>query len=141
MHVVYSTKHRHPWIDPEVRPRLHGYLATVARDVGCEAYRVGGVDDHVHFAISLGRTITIAKFIEKTKTASSGWMKKQGDAYSDFYWQGGYGAFSVSEAHLDPLLRYIDNQEGHHKTETFQDEFRCICKKHGIELDERYAWE
>ena len=62
VHVIFSTKERRPFLDPDTRPKLHAYLATVARNAGCEAYRVGGVADHVHFAIRLSRTITIADF-------------------------------------------------------------------------------
>lgn len=58
-----------------------------------------------------------------------------------FYWQGGYGAFSVSPGHVDQLRHYISDQENHHRTETFQEEFRRICQKYGVEIDERYAWD
>ena len=69
-------------------------------------------------------------------------MAKQRDpSLRDFYWQDGYGAFSVSPSHVDPLCQYISTQEEHHRRETFQDEFRRLCLKYGVELDERYAWD
>lgn len=77
VHVVFSTKERRPFLDLDTRPKLHAYLATVARNVGCEAFRVGGVADHVHLAIRLSRTITIADLIETLKTSSSKWVKTQ----------------------------------------------------------------
>ena len=141
LHIVFSTKNRKPFLDDEIGNRMHAYLATVCRDCDAEAYRVGGVDDHVHIACKLPRTITVSKLLEIIKKESSKWIKKQGDGYQDFYWQGGYGAFSVSPNHLDPLIAYVENQAAHHSKETFQDEFRRLLKKYGIDYDERYVWD
>ncbi len=74
-HIVFSTKDRAPVLDVAVRPALHAYLATVARNVDCEFFRVGGVADHVHLAVRLSRTITMAQLIEELKTSSSKWLK------------------------------------------------------------------
>lgn len=141
VHVVFSTKDRAPVLDPTVRPALHAYLATVVRNVDCECYRVGGVEDHVHLAIRLSRTLTIAKLIEQLKTASSKWLKTQSPSLTNFAWQRGYGAFSVGPSELEALLHYIENQEEHHRTRTFQEEYRNFLTQHGIEFDERYVWD
>lgn len=140
-HIVFSTKDRVPVVDATVRPALHAYLATVARNVECECFRVGGVADHVHLAVRLSRTITMAQLIEELKTSSSKWLKTQSPALASFTWQRGYGAFSVGPSDLNALLHYIDTQEEHHKTRTFQDEYRAFLKKYGIEYDERYVWD
>ena len=140
-HIVFSTKDRNPVLDATVRPALNAYLATVARNVDCECFRVGGVADHVHLAVRLSRTITMAQLIEELKTASSKWLKTQSPALATFSWQRGYGAFSVRPADLNALLHYIDTQEEHHKTRTFQDEYRAFLKKYGIDFDERYVWD
>ncbi len=124
-----------------IRPTLHAYLATVARNTECECYRAGGVDDHVHLAIRLTRTITVAKLVEELKTSSSKWLKTQSPSLGAFAWQRGYGAFSVGPSQLDALLHYIDTQEEHHRTRTFQEEYRAFLKKYGIEFDERYVWD
>lgn len=124
-----------------MRPALHAYLATVARNVDCECSRVGGVADHVHLAVRLSRTITMAQLIEELKTSSSKWLKTQSPALAAFAWQRGYGAFSVGPSDLNALLHYIDNQEEHHRTRTFQDEYRAFLKKYGIEYDGRYVWD
>ena len=79
--------------------------------------------------------------IKKSKTETSKWLKKQGATYRDFQWQAGYGIFSVSQSNVDQVKRYIANQEEHHKRMSFQDEFREICNRHGIEIDERYVWD
>ena len=128
VHVIFSTKERHPFLDSDTRPKLHAYLATVARNIGCEAYRVGGVADHIHLAIRLSRTVTIADLVEGLKTASSKWVKTQSPDLAAFSWQRGYGCFSVGPSDLDALKDYIDDQEDHHRTRTFQ-EFRMFLKK------------
>jgi putative transposase len=140
-HIVFSTNDRTPVLDAKVRPALHAYLATVSRNVDCECFRVGGVADHVHLAVRLSRTITMAQLIEELKTSSSKWLKTQSPALAAFAWQRGYGAFSVGPSDLNALLHYIDTQEEHHKTRTFQDEYRAFLTKYGIEYDERYVWD
>ncbi|PIP38993.1 MAG: transposase [Desulfobacterales bacterium CG23_combo_of_CG06-09_8_20_14_all_51_8] len=141
IHVVFSTKDRAPMLGATVRPALHAYLATVARNADCECYRVGGVADHVHIAVRLSRTITVATLVEKLKTSSSKWLKTQSPDLAGFSWQRGYGAFSVGLANLDDLRRYIDNQEEHHRVRTFQEEYRSLLTKYGIVYEERYVWD
>jgi REP element-mobilizing transposase RayT len=141
LHIVFSTKDRRPWLDLEIRPRMHAYLATVCRDCNCEAYRVGGVADHVHIAARLARTISQAELLEKIKKTSSAWIKEQGERYAGFYWQGGYGDFSIGWSQLEDLIHYIDRQEEHHRRQTFQEEYRDLLRKYHIEFDERYVWD
>lgn len=141
IHVVFSTKNRAPIIGAEVQPRLHAYLATVARNMGCECYRAGGVSDHVHLAMGLSRTVTVAAMVEEVKTSSSKWLKTQAPALAEFAWQRGYGAFSVGWSGREALCRYIDAQEAHHRDRTFQDEYRTLLQKYDLPCDERYVWD
>lgn len=141
LHIVFSTKNREPSLDAGIRPRMHAYLATVCRDCDCEAYRVGGVADHVHIATGLARTITPADLLEKIKKTSSAWIKQQGDQYRSFFWQSGYGAFSIGRSQLDSLIRYVDNQERYHRNKTFQEEYRELLRKYEVDFDERYVWD
>jgi len=141
VHIVFSTRDRRPSIDESVRSKLHSYLATVARNAGCECYLVGGMADHVHLAIRLSRTVTIASLVENLKTASSKWMKVQSPDLLDFHWQTGYGAFSVGPSDLASLRKYIENQEEHHRIRTFQQEFIAFLNKYEIAFDERYLWD
>ena len=136
VHIVFSTKNREPLLRSEIP--LHPYLATVARNAGCDCYLVGGVADHVHIALRLSRTITIAKIVEELKTSSSKWLKTHGLA--QFAWQSGYGAFSVGPSDLDALTAYIDKQEQHHRKVSYQDEYRAFLIKYGVDFDERYIW-
>lgn len=94
-----------------------------------------------HLALRLSRTLSVADLVKEVKTASSKWLKKQDRAFTDFHWQQGYGAFSVGMSQKEALLHYIDTQEEHHRTRTFQDEYRDFLKKYGIDYDERYVWD
>ena len=141
LHLVFSTKKREPWIVPEIRPALHAYLAGAVRSLNAEAYRVGGVSDHVHLACTLPRTMQVSKLLEEIKKSSSTWMKQQAPAYHDFSWQAGYGAFSLGQSQLDALISYIDRQEEHHRKRTFKEELVDILKRYGVNYDERYIWE
>lgn len=141
IHLVFSTKDRAPCLGPSVRPHLHAYLATVARNAGCECYRVGGVADHVHLAVRLSRTTTIAGLVEELKTGASQWLKTQQTELVNFGWQRGYASFSVGPGDLPAVIDYIDHQEEHHRTKTFQEEYRTFLKKYGVAFDERYVWD
>ena len=143
VHIVYSTKGRRPWLqDDEVRKQLYAYKATILRDnVDTPALIIDGVEDHVHALCLLSRKFAIKNVIEEAKTETTKWLKKQGPQYADFHWQAGYGIFSVSESNAEQVRQYIADQARHHKKLTFQDEFRILCKRHGIEIDERYVWD
>jgi hypothetical protein len=81
------------------------------------------------------------KLMEEVKGHSSKWVKSKGKEYTDFYWQNGYGAFSVNSRDIDLVISYIKTQREHHSKNTFQDEFRSLMLEHGIEFDERYVWD
>jgi REP element-mobilizing transposase RayT len=141
LHIVFSTKDREPWLDKDVRLRLHAYLATVCRDLSAEVSGVNGVADHVHLITTLPRTISQADLIEKLKKTSSKWIKTLDPRYRDFFWQRGYSAFSVSPSQLAVVVKYVEMQEEHHHRKTFQEEYRELLRKHRVEFDERYIWD
>ena len=95
----------------------------------------------MHLLVGLSRTITIADLVEHVKTETSKWAKKDREGNSLFQWQSGYGAFSVSHSMKDKVDEYIRSQEQHHAMSSFQDEYRRLCEKHGIEIDQRYVWD
>jgi putative transposase len=142
LHIVFSTKHRQPFLqDPVLRDELHKYLAGTCNAQRCPAIQVGGVEDHVHILCRLGKTADIPTLIMELKSQSSKWIKPKSPAVHQFHWQDGYGAFSVSPSHVDPLQAYIRNQVEHHRQETFQDELRRLLRIYGVEFDERYLWD
>jgi putative transposase len=141
VHIVFSTKDREPWFESNVRVRMHAYPATICRDLGAELVRVGGVADHVHIVTTLPRTVSQAQLIEEMKKTSSKWIKTLDARYRGFFWQRGYGAFSVSPSQLEAVLQYVEAQQEHHHRRTFQNEYRALLHKHGIDFDERYVWD
>jgi len=120
---------------------MHAYLATICRDLGAEVVRVGGVADHVHIITTLPRTVSQADLIEKIKKTSSKWIKALDPRYRHFFWQRGYGAFSVSPSQLDAVVQYVETQPEHHRIRTFQEEYRELLRRHDLDFDERYVWD
>lgn len=141
IHLIFSTKHRAPLLLPEIRPEVNSYLAGILRQWDSPAILVGSVEDHIHILFSLSKNHALSKIVEHVKKGSSKWIKTKGAAFADFFWQNGYGAFSVSQSNVPAVRRYIANQEEHHRKTTFQDEFRAFLKRHEIEYDERYVWD
>lgn len=140
-HIAFSTKERRPLITDDVKGRLWAYLGGICKSLECNPVQVGGHHDHVHVLCALSRKITQASLIENLKKSSSRWMKSLGPSLSDFYWQDGYGIFSINPTQTDAVVDYIRNQAEHHKTRSFQDEFRTFLKKYGAEYDEKYVWD
>ena len=142
LHIVFSTKNRaRSFQNPALRETMHAYLAGTCRNLESPSIIVGGVEDHVHILCRLSKTLSVSELVRELKRESSKWLKEQSPDLADFYWQSGYGAFSISPGHVEALKVYITNQEEHHKKETFQDEFRRLLVKYGIEFDERYVWD
>src|SRR5262245_59119810 len=142
LHIVFSTKGRRQYFqDADLRTELHNYLGGTCRNLECPSLCVGGVDDHVHILCRLSRTFTVAELVRELKRESSKWLKTKSTELLDFHWQDGYGAFSVSHSNVETVRKYIAQQAKHHRSETFQDEFRHLLRLHEIEWDERYVWD
>jgi REP-associated tyrosine transposase len=142
LHVVLSTKNRRAWFQrQDLRNDLHAYLGGTCRNLDSPSILVGGVADHVHILCCLSRTISVAVLVRELKRESSKWLKTKDGEFGDFHWQDGYGAFSISPSHVGAVQRYLATQEQHHAKVTFQDEFRRLLQKYGVEYDERYVWD
>ncbi|GAA4446835.1 IS200/IS605 family transposase [Nibrella saemangeumensis] len=141
IHLVFSTKHRQPFIHPPVEQELHSYLGGICNKLECQAIKVGGYIDHIHILCKLSKKIALMKLVEEVKSHSSKWIKTKGDDYHTFYWQDGYGAFSVNPSQVDTVIAYIANQHEHHSKKSFQDEYRAFLKKYAVDYDERYVWD
>ena len=141
IHIVFSTKHRSPMIVPPYEQELHAYLGGVCKNLECHPVKIGGYTDHVHILCMLSKKMALMKLLEEVKSFSSKWMKTKDESLRNFYWQDGYGAFSVNPADVDKVVAYIINQHEHHKKITFQDEYRAFLKKYKVEFDERYVWD
>jgi putative transposase len=143
VHLVYSTKNRTLWLaEPGLREELFAYTATILKNnVDSPAILIGGVADHIHILCLLSRKFAIMNVVEEAKTETSKWLKKQSPRLADFHWQSGYGFFSVSESNSGQVKHYIAHQDEHHRTMSFQEEYRLLCQRHGVEIDERYVWD
>jgi putative transposase len=141
VHLIFSTQHREPLLVPSVRGPLRAYLATVLKNQDCPALKIGGTSDHAHLLFRLSKNLALADVVEKVKTSSSRWIKTQAGTLLSFYWQNGYGGFSVSPAEVDSVAAYIEGQEEHRRRVSFQDEYRRFMKEYGVEYDERYVWD
>jgi len=143
VHIVFSTKNHERFLgDADLRRDLYAYMAKILRDnVDSPALLINGVEDHVHILCQLSRKFPIMKVIQEAKTETTKWLKKQGAGLTTFGWQTGYGIFSVSESNIPQVRDYIERQEEHHRRLSFQDEFRKLCERHNVAIDERYVWD
>jgi REP element-mobilizing transposase RayT len=142
VHIIFSTKERHPFLaDPDLRRATHKYLAEVSTQLHCPAVKVGGVEDHVHILARQARTITVADWVKELKRTSSLWIKEVPGGPKVFRWQSGYGAFSVGQSQSKAVCAYITGQEEHHRTVSYQDEFRSLLQSHGVNYDESHVWD
>ena len=141
LHITFNTKYREPLIDEAIEEELFKYIGGICKNLECNPIKVGGYRDHIHILCVLSRKIALMKLLEEVKSHSSKWIKTKGDQYKNFYWQRGYGSFSVNPAEIDIVVRYIENQAEHHKKKTFQEEYVAFLKKYNAEYDERYLWD
>ncbi|GAA4833022.1 IS200/IS605 family transposase [Algivirga pacifica] len=141
IHLVFSTKHREPLILPEFEVEIHDYLGGLCNQFDSPVLKVGGYVDHIHILCNLSKNLKMIDLARLVKGNSSKWIKSLGPEFEHFYWQEGYGAFSVTPYDADKVVRYIENQKNHHEGMTFQDEFRRILRKYEVEYDERYVWD
>jgi len=141
IHLVFSTKNRASLITDDIRPELHKYAGGILRDLSCPALIMNSVGDHIHVLFNLHRTKALSDVVMELKRGTSVWMKEQGTAFADFYWQNGYGAFSIGQSMVADVTNYIENQAEHHRKQTFQQEFRLFLERYEIEWDERYVWD
>jgi len=127
-------------LTPAVRDRVHEYLGGVIRKLdGCLSLCVGGVADHIHMAVSLHSTHSLADVMRELKSQSSRWIREEFNL-PKFAWQEGYGAFTFSSQDIETVRHYIKNQEEHHRVKTFQEEYVAMLKRAGVDYEERYLW-
>ena len=141
IHIVFSTKYRQPLIHQPYEAELHSYLGGICKKLECHPLKIGGYTDHVHILCMLSKKIALMKLVEEVKSHSSKWFKTLDSSLQSFYWQDGYGAFSVNPGQIGRVTTYIANQHEHHGRKSYQDEYRAFLKKHEVEYDERYVWD
>ena len=137
IHVVFSSKERRKTISTEFQPKLWAYAAGICRKQEIFVQAIGGMEDHIHLLIQVPPSLALAKAVSVIKANSSRWANEEGHKLT---WQQGYAAFSVSASIVPAVVRYIQNQEAHHRKMSFDDEFLVLLKKHGVEFDPKFVF-
>lgn len=140
VHITFSTKGRKNLLDDTISEKLYAYLAQICKEMECYPVKVGGHRDHVHILCILSRKVSQTKLVEALKKQSSNWIKNMGRQFEEFYWQDGYGVFSVNPTEVEVVVSYILSQDEHHKEWTFEDELRSFLDKYDVDYDERFLW-
>lgn len=137
-HVVFHTKNNLKFIRQETEDELYSYLGGILRNIKSLPLQIGGTSDHIHILCTLPKTLSLADLMEEVKKSSSKWIKTKGNEYRNFYWQDGYGGFSVGWSQVNTVKNYIKNQKEHHKVTSFIEEYKRLFDENGIEYDEKY---
>ena len=141
VHFTWSTAGREPWLETQMRNDLYSYIGGIMNNKNAKLLSAGGMFDHIHLYASMPSTISVADFVNAVKSNSSRWIHESFARLRNFAWQEGYGAFSVSKSEEGKVVRYILNQENHHRKRTFKEELVGLLEKHGIAYDKRYIWD
>lgn len=138
--IVFSTKDRNPSLAKSNREHLFKYFWGILKNKDCHLYRINGVEDHLHIITHVHPTVTISTLVKDLKTSSNKFIRKE-KLFPKFRgWQNGYGAFSYSISAKARLIEYVKNQEEHHKSVTFREEYLALLKEHNVDFDERYLF-
>ena len=140
-HIVFSTKYRRPQIVAGLREDLYSYIGGIIRADDATLVEIGGIADHVHLVTRFRTQRSVAEMVKTFKAKSSKWVNERRRGDDRFYWQTGYAAFTVSPSQLSNVIRYVRNQQEHHRRVTFQEEYISLLQRHGVEYDERYLWD
>ena len=140
LHLIFHIKTTSVRMLEDDLEQIHAYIGKVLNDMGCQTIWVDGVEDHVHVLLLLSRDITISQMVGDLKRHSSRWVKTLSHHYAKFEWQGGYAVFSVSHSVVEATLKYIKNQNEHHKKVSFADEYRKFLKLYKIDYNEDYVF-
>jgi REP element-mobilizing transposase RayT len=141
LHITFSTKFRQKLITESIENELFSYIGGVCKALDCFPLKVGGYLDHIHICCNLSKKIALMNLLEEVKSHSSSWIKTKGIEFKNFYWQGGYAAFSVKPDEVNNVINYIANQKYHHEINSFQNELIELLNKNEMEFDERYIWD
>lgn len=137
-HIVFSTKNRELCLHRQARPELFRYISGVLKNAKCHVYQINGIEDHLHILTSLHPTVSIATLVKDIKISTHNWIKSK-DIFPQFQaWQEGYSAFTCAYRDIDPLMKYILNQDDHHHNLSFKEELRRLVAEAQVPINERF---
>ena len=140
LHFVVAVKFRHALIQPVWKERLYKYITSIVQNFEHKMLIINGMPDHIHFLLGMRPTQSISDLMQDVKASSSKWINEQKFTKEKFAWQEGYSAFSYSKSQLPGVVRYIENQEEHHRKRTFKEEYLKILKELEIPYDQKYIF-
>jgi putative transposase len=141
VHLVFSVKGRQSLIQDAWKDRLYKYICGIASGKGQKVFAIGGVADHIHLLVSMKPSISVSELVRDLKSNSSKWLNEQGLFKGKFEWQNGFGAFTCGHTQLNSIIAYVNNQEIHHKKETFKEEYLKLLKEFEIEFKEQFLFD
>jgi REP-associated tyrosine transposase len=139
--VVFSVQNRQSLIQKDWRNRLYKYITGIIKNNGHKLLQINGTEDHIHILIGLRPNQSLSELIKKVKQDSSLWVNNNRLTNNQFSWQAGYGAFSYAKPDVQNVIRYIQNQEIHHKKKTFIEEYKELLKIFNIDFNEEYIFK
>ncbi|WP_126650541.1 IS200/IS605 family transposase [Chryseobacterium aureum] len=139
--IVFAVKGRQNLISKENREELHQFITGIVSHRNQKLFAVFAMPDHVHILISMNPSLSVSDLVRDIKAGSSKFINEKGWVNGKFNWQEGYGAFSYSKSSVDSVVKYILNQEEHHKNKSFREEYLDFMSKFEIEYDPKYLFE
>ncbi len=141
LQLVFAVKYREAIIAPAWQYDLYKYMTGIIQHHGHKLLVINGMSDHVHILIGMRPTQSLSDLMKHLKQDSSKWINDFRLTNSHFNWQEGYGAFSCGKSQLPAVIKYIENQEEHHRTRPFLEEYRRFLDAFGVDYDERYLFQ
>lgn len=141
LHIVFAVQNRKSMIQPDWKDELYKYITGIVQNNGHKLITINGMPDHLHLAVGYKPRQLISELVQDIKGNSSTWINKKKLVMDKFNWQAGYGAFSFSHSHIDAVVKYINNQELHHKKKTMKEEYLELLIKYDVEYNEKYILE
>lgn len=141
IHVIFAVKFRNAVIQKNWKKELYAVMGNIINEQGCKPTLINGMTDHVHCLFSMKPSVSISEIIKAVKARSSKWINENGKCNSRFEWQSGFACFSCSKSQVDTTYTYIQNQEKHHSSLSFRDEYLLLLQKHDIDFDEKYIFD
>jgi len=137
-HIIFRTKGSKKTLSLEYNKELYAYITGIIKNKNCFLYRINGIEDHIHLLSDLHPNIALADFMRDIKTSSSLWLKQNINFPYFNGWAVGYAALTYSYKDKEKIISYIKNQQAHHQSVSFEEEYRLLLVEHGMEYDERY---
>jgi len=141
IHLIFAVQHRQQLISDDWREDLHRLVTKIVKNHDQHLVRINSVEDHLHLLVAIKPVISISDLVRELKTGTANYINKEGWTVGKFEWQNGFSAFSVSKSDVDRVVKYIDQQQEHHRRRSFQEEYHEFLEKHEVEYDDRYVFD